>query len=60
MLAYALYFAFVGAFVALAALGHLLLFSAIYPNLFGTTADTGTDQAELSERQSPRSPKIAA
>ncbi len=60
MLAYALYLAFVGAFIAVAALGHLLLFSAIYPNLFGSAADTGTGEAESSERPSPRSPTIAA
>ena len=60
MLAYALYFAFVGAFIAVAALGHMLLFSAIYPNLFGTETDAGTVGAELGERPSPRAPKIAA
>jgi len=60
MLAYALYVAFVGAFIAIAALGHLLLFSAIYPNLFGTAAVTGESEAELGQRPSPRAPTIAA
>ncbi len=35
MLAYAFYVLFVGGFVAIAALGHLLLISALHPNLFG-------------------------
>lgn len=60
MLAYALYLAFVGAFIAVAALGHMLLFSAVYPNLFGAETDAGTEQAKLGERPSPRAPKIAA
>ena len=60
MLAYALYIAFVGAFIAVAALGHVLLFSAIYPSLFGTAADAGLEKADLSKRPSPRSPTIAA
>jgi hypothetical protein len=45
MIANILLFAFVGAFVAIAALGHGLLITAIWPNLLGSPLEPHRDTA---------------
>jgi hypothetical protein len=66
MLAYALFCAFVAAFVALAVAGHVLLLTAIYPNLFSklaVTADPAIESAggELGRTgRPPQAPKLVA
>ena len=52
---YALYVGFVSVFIAIAALGHVLLLMAVYPSLFGTPqgdmADTGFERHEPAQRR---------
>lgn len=66
MLAYALFIAFVGAFIAIAATGHVLLLMAFYPDLFGkldapaenSGATAGPEPARSA--QPPQAPELAA
>ncbi|HYI29514.1 MAG TPA: hypothetical protein VD863_16860 [Bradyrhizobium sp.] len=60
MLAYAFMIAFVGAFIALAATGHVLLLMAFYPDLFGLASlDAEPPHAEPADGVQ-RTPKLAA
>ena len=46
MLAYALFFAFVSAFVVIAAVGHFLLLAATYPDWFGNAGAPAENAVE--------------
>lgn len=60
---YALYVGFFTAFIAIAATGHVLLLTAVYPNVFDTQQrDVSAAEVELVPREPapPDDPKLAA
>jgi hypothetical protein len=66
MLAYALFLAFAGAFIAIVATGHVLLLMAFYPELFGKldarAKNNGAPAGPKPGRsaQPPQAPELAA